>query len=106
MFFGRQLHDLHGKFVTFQVKRNAPLQVVRSAARFRPPIIPAAWRACRAFRWNGLSWGTMKKKSKENSEDAELRSLIKKLASLSPEVRDAMRTLVFATSKAHVTPQT
>ena len=50
--------------------------------------------------------GHDEKKSKENSEDAELRSLIKKLASLSPEVRDAMRTLVFATSKAHVTPQT
>ena len=50
--------------------------------------------------------GHDEKKSKENSEDAELRSLIKKLASLSPEVRDAIRTLVFATSKAHVAPQT
>ena len=96
MFFGRQLHDLHGKFVTFQVKRNAPLQVVRSAARFRPPIIPAAWRALPGVSVEWLVMGHDEKKSKENSEDAELRSLIKKLASLSPEVRDAIRTLVFA----------
>ncbi|MBD5432965.1 MAG: hypothetical protein HDR35_01510 [Treponema sp.] len=52
-----------------------------------------------------LVMGHDEKKSKENSEYAELRSLIKKLASLSPEVRDSIRTLVFATSKAHVTPQ-
>ncbi|MBD5438031.1 MAG: hypothetical protein HDR37_05610 [Treponema sp.] len=53
-----------------------------------------------------LVMGRNEKKCQENSEEAELRSFIKKLASLSPEVRDAMRTLVFATSKAHVTPQT
>ena len=33
MFFGRQLHDLHGEPVTFQIERNASLQVVRSTAR-------------------------------------------------------------------------
>lgn len=30
MFFGIQLHDLHVKSGTFQVKRNAPSQAVRS----------------------------------------------------------------------------
>ena len=40
--------------------------------------------------------GRNEKKCQENSEEAELRSLIKKMSSLSPEVRDAIRTLVFA----------
>lgn len=73
--------------------------------------IPPADYACRMADVLGVSveWLVMghgEKNSWENSEEAELRSLIKKLASLSPEVRDAIRTLVCATSKTRATPQT
>lgn len=65
--------------------------------------IPPADYACRMANVLGVSveWlvtGNEQKNSWENSEEAELRSLIKKLASLPAEVRDAIRTLVFATA--------
>ncbi len=71
--------------------------------------IPPADYACRMASVMGVSveWlvtGHDKKNSFENPEEAELRAFIKKLASLSPEVRDAIRTLVFATAKVHVAP--
>lgn len=72
--------------------------------------IPPADYACRMASVLGVSveWlvmGHNEKKCKENSEDVELRAFIKKLTSLSPEVRDAIRTLVFATSKVHAAPK-
>lgn len=73
--------------------------------------IPPADYACRMADALGVSveWlvmGTDEKKSYENPEDEEMRSLVKKMASLSPEVKDAIRTLVFAAAKNHATSQT
>ncbi|MBP3366467.1 MAG: helix-turn-helix transcriptional regulator [Treponema sp.] len=71
--------------------------------------IPPADYACRMANVLGVSveWlvtGNEQKKSCENSEEAKFRPLIKKIASLPAEVRDAIQTLVFAT--ASVVPQT
>lgn len=72
--------------------------------------IPPADYACRMADALGVSveWlvmGTDEKKSYEFPEDEELRSLVKKMASLSPEVKDAIRTLVFAAAKNHAASQ-
>lgn len=72
--------------------------------------IPPADYACRMADVLGVSveWlvtGREQKFSRERSEEAELRPLVKRLLSLSPEVQDAVRTLVFAAADAHNMPQ-
>lgn len=63
--------------------------------------IPPADYACRMADVLGVSveWlvtGREQRHSREHLEEAELRPLIKKLVSLSPEVQNAVRTLIFA----------
>ncbi len=72
--------------------------------------IPPADYACRMADVLGVSveWlvtGREQKFSGERSEETELRFLVKKLSSLSPEVQNAVRTLVFAAANAHSSSQ-